>query len=145
MYKVKQAARILNIPISTLHYYEERALITPRRGENSYRYYSDEDIRTMRLILLMRHYHFSIDEIKQILHNFNNEQTFEEAANDSKEFFSKKLDDLEDIIQGYKNLIVIINGLPLMNSFDDYNQKKKETIALIDRLYKTHNSSSFKS
>jgi hypothetical protein len=26
-------------------------------------------------------------------------------------------------------------GLPLMNAFDDYDTKKKETIALIDRLY----------
>lgn len=136
MYKVQQAAKILNIPISTLHYYEKRKLITPQRGENSYRYYSDEDLRMMRLIVLMRHYRFSIDEIKQILQNFSNEQEYVEAVADSKEFFSKKIDELQEIIQGYVDIIEMIKGLPLMSSFDDYGEKKKETIALIDRLYR---------
>lgn len=136
MYKVQQAAKMLNIPISTLHYYEKRELITPRRGENSYRYYSDEDLRTVRLIVLMRHYRFSIDEIKQILRNFSNEQEYVEAAADSKEFFSNKIDELQEIIQGYIAIIELIKGLPLMGSFADYGEKKKETIALIDRLYR---------
>lgn len=135
MYKVQQVAKILNIPISTLHYYEKRKLITPRRGKNSYRYYSDEDLRTIRLILLMRHYHFSIDEIKKILRNFHSTHNHMEAAENSKIFFSKKIEELQEIIQGYLAIIELINGLPLMNSFDDCNTKKKETIALIDRLY----------
>lgn len=136
MYKVQQAAKMLNIPISTLHYYEKRELITPRRGENSYRYYSDEDLRTVRLIVLMRHYRFSLDEIKQILRNFSNEQAYVEAAADSKEFFSNKIDEVQEIIQGYVAIIELIKDLPLMGSFADYGEKKKETIALIDRLYR---------
>ncbi|MGG5369434.1 MerR family transcriptional regulator [Enterococcus sp. AZ196] len=135
MYKVKEAAKLLNTSISTLHYYEKRRLIHPHRGENGYRYYSDEDILSMKLILLMRHYHFSIDEIKLISTNFTDNLQCQEAADKSRQFFQHKIFEFQEIIKGYRDLITIIEGLPLMNTFDDLSVKKDETIGLVEELY----------
>jgi len=139
MFKVKQAAELLNTSVSTLHYYEKRNLISPRRGENGYRYYSHEDILLMRLILLMRHYHFSVDEIKLIIRNFTNDEDCEEAATASHIFFSQKIAELQSIIQGYQDLITLIQSLPLMNDFVEFDDKKDKTVSLINQLYEKLN------
>lgn len=89
----------------------------------------------MRLILLMRHYHFSIEEIRLIVVNFTSDEMDLTIIEESKEFFSQKIDDLRDLIRNYRGLIRLIEGLPIMNDFDDLEVKAAETKVLIDQLY----------
>lgn len=51
-----------------LRYYDEKDLLKPRKDElNGYRYYTNDDIAIVNKIKLLRKYHFSIDEIRNVL------------------------------------------------------------------------------
>lgn len=51
-----------------LRYYDEKGLLKPKKDEmNGYRYFTNEDIAIANKIKLLRKYHFSIDEMKNVL------------------------------------------------------------------------------
>ncbi len=63
-------SKILNIPKSTLRYYDEIKILMPEiRGENGYRYYSREQLILLKKIKVMREMGVSLNEIKKILKN----------------------------------------------------------------------------
>lgn len=50
-YKIGDVAEILNIPTSTLRYWErEFTIIKPRRSHGNVRYYTPQDIETIKMI-----------------------------------------------------------------------------------------------
>ena len=59
----------LGITKQALIYYEKEGLIDPIRDKNNYRQYSQNDIEILQVILLLRSFEISIDEIKLILSN----------------------------------------------------------------------------
>lgn len=68
LYTVKQLADIAGVSVRTLHYYDEIGLLEPAYvGENSYRYYADDDLFRLQQILLYRELDLSLAEIKEIL------------------------------------------------------------------------------
>jgi len=68
LYKIGEFSRINKISQRMLRYYDEKALLKPRKDEaNGYRYYTNDDIEIINKIKLLRKYHFSIDEIKNAL------------------------------------------------------------------------------
>lgn len=64
---IKAAAELVGVRESALRYYERKKLIRPRRTEAGYRMYSPEDIARIRNILLLRHFDFTVDEIRAAL------------------------------------------------------------------------------
>lgn len=64
MYKVNEVSKLTNIPISTLHYYEELNLLNPQRNENNYRVYSDYDIEWINFIKRIKETGMSLKEIQ---------------------------------------------------------------------------------
>lgn len=66
-YTVKQASDLLAIPKDTLIYYDKLGIVTPKRGENGYRYYTDQDISELKYVEVLKKNHFALREIKQSL------------------------------------------------------------------------------
>ena len=65
---ISEVAKCLGVDISTVRFYERKGLITPARREDSkYRDYSEEDVMTLKRIMLYRKLDFSIDDIQSIL------------------------------------------------------------------------------
>ena len=66
---IGQTAKLLNISPDTLKHYEKKELITPKYIDpnNSYRYYSPEQLYTLLLIHDLRRLDFSISEIRAYL------------------------------------------------------------------------------
>ena len=50
-----------------MDYYEERGLIKPRKAENGYRDYSEEDLRILNQIALYRKAGLTVSEIEELL------------------------------------------------------------------------------
>ncbi|TCJ01021.1 MerR family transcriptional regulator, partial [Cytobacillus praedii] len=68
MYKIGEFSKIVKISQRMLRYYDEKALLKPRKDEmNGYRYYSNDDFAFINRIKTLRKYHFSIDEIKSVI------------------------------------------------------------------------------
>ncbi len=78
MVSIKEAQQITGITSQNIRYYEKEGLLTPaRKAENSYREYSDEDIRRLKLIKLFRKLGMPIGDIKRLL---NGETTLKDAV-----------------------------------------------------------------
>lgn len=67
------AAELSNLPPKTIRYYEDIRLISPTRGQNGYRDYSDNDVHRLRFLQRARSLGFSIDECRLLLSLYDNE------------------------------------------------------------------------
>ncbi len=64
---IKEVEQKLEVPRATVRFYEKEGLIYPERGENGYREYSEEDIVTLKRIIILRKLGISVSDIEDIL------------------------------------------------------------------------------
>lgn len=68
--KINQVEQMVGITKKNIRFYEEQGLLHPSRNlENGYRDYTDEDVRLLLLIKLLRKLSVPIDEIRKLLAN----------------------------------------------------------------------------
>lgn len=60
-------AKRLDISIRMLHYYDKMGLVTPRRKENGYRVYDEEDLNRLEVIIKYRQAKVPVKVIKGLL------------------------------------------------------------------------------
>ncbi|MDE6111688.1 MAG: MerR family transcriptional regulator, partial [Eubacterium sp.] len=75
--KIQELENELNISRANIRFYEKEGLLNPKRKENGYRDYSDEDIAVLKKIIVYRKLGISVTDIKKI---FNNELELQEAV-----------------------------------------------------------------
>lgn len=124
MYSINEIARKTGISKVTLRYYDEIDILKPKRRENNYRYYDDDDVLDLQYIEVMKFADFTLREIKKIIQLKHNP----EAANHKViiDFLSEKDTVLSQKIQTY---ITIQNYLSEMK---DIMLKKK---SMADAVY----------
>ena len=74
-YKISEVAAILNIPASTLRFWEDKfTLIKPHRNEHGTRFYTPKDIEVIRMVYyLVKEKGLKLDAAQeQIRHNHSN-------------------------------------------------------------------------
>ena len=65
---IKQAAEQSGVSARNIRYYEQAGLLTPARNpENEYRIYSQADVRTLKLIRMLRTLDMPVEEIGTVL------------------------------------------------------------------------------
>lgn len=64
---IKQLEQQLEIPRATIRFYEKENLINPKRNYNSYREYDDEDVVTLKKIIILRKIGLSVSDIKKLI------------------------------------------------------------------------------
>jgi len=63
-YTIKEVSEMLGIPASTLRYYDKKGLLPfVERGESGYRIFSEENIRTLRLIECLKSTGMTLEQI----------------------------------------------------------------------------------
>ena len=65
--KINEVAKVSGVSSRTLHYYDEIGLLSPQKKENGYRYYSEEDISFLQMILFYKYLGFPLKKIKELL------------------------------------------------------------------------------
>ena len=106
----------LGITKQALIYYEKEGLIDPIRDKNNYRQYSQNDIEILQVILLLRSFEISIDEIKLIL---SNKLSIRECLKTKQNYLKNekdKIDKIEEKIKEYTKITKVSIG----NNEDDY-------------------------
>ena len=65
MYRIGEFAKIVDIPVRTLRYYDEYGVLTPSVIDDftGYRYYDEENIVECELIKLLKSLDFTLEEI----------------------------------------------------------------------------------
>lgn len=69
---IKLVETLTGMTRSNIRFYENEGFIQPKRLDNGYREYSDNDVEILKRIKLLRSLHISLDEIKK-LHNGTND------------------------------------------------------------------------
>jgi len=69
-YSIGEVAKLTGATIKTIRYYDDIHLLpASHTSPAGYRYYTQEDIWQLELILLLRYLGFKVQDIKQMLHN----------------------------------------------------------------------------
>ena len=63
---IKEVEERLNMPRANIRYYEQEGLICPARAENGYREYTEEDVRMLERIQLLRALRCTVSEIRAL-------------------------------------------------------------------------------
>lgn len=63
---IKELEISLGMTRANIRFYEQEGFLTPERGANNYRIYSEEDVETLRKIKLLRQLGLPLDTIKQV-------------------------------------------------------------------------------
>lgn len=123
MLSIGEFSKICKVSAKTLRYYAEIGLILPGEinPENGYRYYAIEQLETMLLIIRLKSYNFSLEEIKQIIESGKlNEEKLYAALTRKREAMKKQLHEQEkSLCQLECDLLNLKNGKPIMSYLDD--------------------------
>lgn len=96
MLNIKFVEEQTGITKQNIRYYEKKGLLSVKRNaENSYREYDDEDIRTLKIIKLLRKLDMPIEEIRKVLAE---EISFSDAIIIQKEHLEQEREKLQAAI-----------------------------------------------
>lgn len=98
---VGEAARRAQLPVKTLHYYEEIGLIRPERRENGYRDYSEAALNKLQFVQRARSLGFSVAEVRDLLSLYEDRQR---ASADVKAIAESHLGEIDRKIAELKGL-----------------------------------------
>lgn len=85
---IKQASEQSGVSAPNIRFYEKEGLLTPaRRQGNAYRDYTAGDIRTLKLIRMLRMLDVPLPVIQRVL---NGEQPLSEALRHSRRYWSSR-------------------------------------------------------
>lgn len=111
-YTTGEIAKLCGVTVRTVQYYDSRNILIPSElSEGGRRIYSDDDLKRMRIICFLREAGVSINGIESLLHDEHPEKVIkllleqqEKALREELSEVQKKLNMLEDIRQGLKNV-----------------------------------------
>ncbi|EAA0094494.1 MerR family transcriptional regulator [Listeria innocua] len=137
MVTIKTVADKLEIPISTIRYYEKNGLLDVKRSENSYREYGEDDEEKIKLILVMKYSGFSIKEIKELL-SLNNELVLEDDCVDqTNQMILKKKSEMLAKIENYKKVVELLD---LMKPIATAKTTVESKLKLEEQVSKIYNN-----
>ena len=73
LYKIGEFSKLTNVSVKTLRYYDEINLFKPQEIDlfSGYRYYSNNQLDDLKLILSLKDVGFSLEEIKKNKNNYS--------------------------------------------------------------------------
>ncbi|MBP9479019.1 MAG: MerR family transcriptional regulator [Sebaldella sp.] len=66
-FSLATVAKIIGISKSTLRYYDKLDLLIPKRADNQYRFYNEQDLIYLKYIQVLKHNGCSLTEIRELL------------------------------------------------------------------------------
>lgn len=109
MYKIGEFAKITNLSIRTLRYYNDIELLVPEEVDqySSYRYYGEHNIEEAEMIDSLKQAGFTLEEIKDNWNNFSDDKFIEKKKELYKEIYciEEKIKQVENLRANNKQLI----------------------------------------
>ena len=94
-YTIGEVAKKLQISTRTLRFYEEKDLVRPAyTKENGYRFYTEEQIRQIELILFLKELGFSLKQIKMLIQDEHGSQSLELLLKEQYQGNQRKIDEI---------------------------------------------------
>lgn len=127
VYTIKKLAKLADISVRTLHYYDEIDLLKPEyRGANGYRQYGAKSIAKLQQIMFFRELDFSLDEIKTIVSQTDFDVV--EALQSHKVLLQKRRERIDELLNTIAKTVKNIKGEKLMEIKEYYQGFSDEQI-----------------
>ena len=112
---IKQVAKQLHISKDTLRYYDKLELVSPKRGENNYRYYTGEEVLDLQYILILRFTGFTLPEISEFFQymkscDADNFPLLLELIKKKKEKLVKRVIVFQSMIEYFNEIEVLLSS-----------------------------------
>lgn len=131
---IEAVARELNVSKSTLRYYDQIGLVKPEREKNRYRMYTNEEIRRIKYVLVMKHAGFKIEEM-QLLINTMIQKPTETCVAETNQLLREKRLDFQQKLAFFQEMLSLLDGLPDLAVMDE--KEELEVDGYIDRLFQS--------
>lgn len=123
--RINEVVKLTGVSARTLQYYDEIGLLIPKKLDNGYRDYTNENLEKLQKILFYRCLKFKLNDIKELLdgetENLKILEQQRELILKEKEKFEIILDNIEKTIKTYK-------GEETMAIEEKFNGFKKEDL-----------------
>lgn len=94
-YKTGEFAKMANVSIRTIRYYDNQGLLKPSKiNESGYRLYTDQDFVKLQQILSLKYLGFSLDEIFSMTIN-NDNNSLQQSLNLQSKLIKQKIEHLQ--------------------------------------------------
>jgi len=134
-FTIKQAAKMTGLSADTLRYYEKEGVISPKRGENGYRYYDENDITALKHIIVMKYAHFTLAEIKS-MEELQTREPNSQCNEIAKRILDAKVTELNQAINNYHKIITLMEALLSMaESIDAYRSNENRINEFIEQIF----------
>lgn len=148
VYTIGEIAKLYHIGTDTIRYYERKGILEPTRGENGYRYYSDQSIWRMNVIRELRSLDFPVERIRDYFQD-RTPQSTEQLLREELALIGERLEQLEALEQSVRQQLdtleevkslrfgqVIRRRIPERRAFAIYQEhsRDEETDLLMKRL-----------
>ena len=121
--QIKGFAELTGVSVRTLHYYDEIGLLKPSEvdAQNGYRFYDEESLERMWVILFYRELDFSLKTIAEILSS--PEYDKQQALSRQRKLLLSKKERLEQLIAAIDS---VEKGEDFMKTNNDYEALKNQ-------------------
>lgn len=126
-YRIGEVSKILNIPVETIRFFEQKGIIQPVKDEfTNYRYYDAHDIHKLLEYRKYRELEFSLNESVNIIKSANIQNFIEklsrkqEEANQKARYYELKAIKLQHYQNVLKNMPLVVGEYPVVNRPEGY-------------------------
>ncbi|CDQ19250.1 DNA-binding transcriptional regulator, MerR family [Halobacillus karajensis] len=101
---IQKVAEKFEVTQRTIRYYEERGLIKPSRNSGGHRSFSPKDVTRLGLVFRGKKYGFQLDEIKEMIHLFDQDPSGVRQLERTLDYGHEKLREVDDRIHELQEL-----------------------------------------
>lgn len=130
--QIKHVEELVGITRKNIRFYEEQGLLSPRRADNGYREYHEEEITRLKQIKILRKLSIPIEDIKRV---FDGEYSLDTCLDSHLEELERQKKSLEQIQEISRRLIdrhITLNMLETDECLEELERLEKEGVRFMD-------------
>lgn len=93
--RISDVAKIVDLPVSTIRYYERKGIINKPARQGVNRSFSEKDVRALQFVRDARSIGFSLKHIEALLSDIWNARKVAELASRQRQVMQKKIETLQ--------------------------------------------------
>lgn len=135
--QIDEISKRLNIPKSQIRYYEKSGLLSITRDPNGYRFFDDDTLFELQMILDLKELDLELSEIKYIISLFHKPVT-KQCNENSTEFIAKIIQRTEQRLKKQQLILSKMKELLELSRNEQYEVNKAAIFSKLDRMHDKH-------
>ena len=134
MMQIKAFSQKYNVKEDTIRFYEKIGLLQPKRKPNGYRQYDEQCASQLKMIIVLKQFGFSLDEIAQLM-SLEQQEITRNCNETAISLFDLKIEELINKVRFYEKAIQTLQETKKLMLEESYEANQQEIKQAIDRLF----------